>query len=166
MKNKNTQNLNKSNLKKLNNVAHLNSFSSKIKSVNSVYQDFNIFIKDFEYFISTELKAPSKDLSLQDKIFEGIINRLDFLNNYKNITLRIYLESQKKPKYFLNLSKKINDYFNLYLNTHFEKTISNIIYVYAFNVWIEDNNSMDKTMASIGNAFDNINKFKSFITKR
>tara|TARA_B100000609_G_scaffold169806_1_gene144051 strand:- start:176 stop:676 length:501 start_codon:yes stop_codon:yes gene_type:complete len=166
VKNKNTQNLNKSNLKKLNNIAHLKSFPSKIKSVNSVYQDFNIFIKDFEYFISTELKAPSKDLSLQDKIFEGIINRLDFLNNYKNITLRIYLESQKKPKYFLNLSKNINDYFNLFLNTHIEKTISNIIYVYAFNVWIEDNNSMDKTMASIGNAFDNINKFKSFITKR
>ena len=42
---------------------------------------------------------------------------------------------------------------------------SNIIYIYAFNVWIEDNNSMDKTMASIGNAFDNINKVKSFIKK-
>ena len=38
--------------------------------------------------------------------------------------------------------------------------------VTAFNVWIEDNNSMDKTMASIGNAFDNINKVKSFIRKR
>ena len=166
MKNKNTQNLNKSNLKKLNNIAHLKSFPSKIKSVNSVYQDFNIFIRDFEYFISTELKAPSKDLSTQDKIFEGIINRLDFLNNYKNITLRIYLESQKKPKYFLNLSKNINDYFNLFLNTHIEKTISHVIYVYAFNVWIEDNNSMDKTMASIGNAFDNLNRLKSFMRKR
>ena len=166
MKNKNTQNLNKSNLKKLNIVAHLNSFPSKIKSVNSLYQDFNIFIRDFEYFISTELKTPSKDLSLQDKIFEGIINRLDLLNNYKNITLRIYLESQKKPKYFLNLSKNINNYFNLFLNTHVEKIISQIIYVYAFNVWIEDNNSMDKTMASIGNAFENINKVKSFIRKR
>ena len=166
MKNKNTQNLNKSNLKKLNNIAHLKSFPSKINSVNSVYQDFNIFIKDFEYFISTELKAPSKDLSTQDKIFEGIINRLDFLNNYKNITLRIYLESQKKPKYFLNLSKNINDYFNLFLNTHIEKTISHIIYVYAFNVWIEDNNSMDKTMASIGNAFDNLKRVKSFMRIR
>ena len=76
------------------------------------------------------------------------------------------MESQKKPKYFLNLSKNINDYFNLFLNTHIEKTISNIIYVYAFNIWIEDNNSMDKTMASIGHAFDNINKVKSFISKR
>ena len=166
MKNKNTQNLNKSNLKKLNNVAHLKSFPSKIKSVNSVYQDFNIFIRDFEYFISTELKAPPKELSLQDKIFEGIINRLDFLNNYKNITLRIYLEAQKKPKYFFNLSKNINNYFNLFLNSHVEKIISNIIYIYAFNVWIEDNNSMDKTMASIGHAFDNINKLKSLISKR
>ena len=95
---KKKQNLNKSNLKKLNNIAHLNNFSSKIKSINSEYRDFNIFIKDFEYFISSELNTPAKDLSSQDKIFEGIINRLDFLNNYKNITLRIYLESQKKPK--------------------------------------------------------------------
>ena len=163
---KKTQNLNKTNLKKLNNIAHLKSFTSKIKLINSEYQDFNIFIKDFEYFISTELKTPSKDLSLQDKIFEGIINRLDFLNDYKNITLRIYLESQKKPKYFLNLSKNINDYFNLFLNSHIEKTLSNVIYFYAFNVWIEDNKSMDKTMASIGNSFDNINKVKSFLRKK
>ena len=147
-------------------MAHLKSFPAKIKSISSEYQDLNIFIKDFENFISTELKVPSKDLSLQDKIFEGIINRLDFLNDYKNITLRIYLESQKKPKYFLNLSKNINDYFNSFLNTYFEKTISNIIYLYAFNVWIEDNNSMDKTMASIGNVFDNLNKLKSFMIKR
>ena len=73
-------------------MAHLKSFPSKIKSISSDYQDLNIFIKDFENFISTELKVPSKNLSTQDKIFEGIINRLDFLNDYKNITLRIYLE--------------------------------------------------------------------------
>ena len=163
---KKIQKLNKVSLKKLNKVAHLKSFHSKIKSINSEYKDFNIFIKDFEYFISSDLKYPDNNLSSQDKIFEGIINRLDFLNNYKNITLRIYLESQKKPKYFLNLSKNINDYFNLFLNTHFEKTISKIIYLYAFNIWIEDNNTMDKTMASVGNAFDNINKFKSLISKR
>ena len=71
-----------------------------------------------------------------------------------------------KPKYFLILSKNINNYFNLFLNSNFEKIISNIIYFYAFNVWIEDNNSMDKTMASIGNAFDNLNKIKSFIRKK
>ena len=163
---KKTRNLNKINLKKLNTIAHLKSFPSRIKSINSEYKDFNIFIKDFEYFISTELKTPAKDLTLQDKIFEGIVNRLDFLNDYKNISLRIYLESQKKPKYFFNLSKNINNYFNLFLNSYSDKIISNIIYLYAFNVWIEDNNSMDKTMASIGNAFDNLNKAKSFIRKR
>ena len=163
---KKTQSLNKTNLKKLNTIAHLKSFPSKIKLISSEYQDFNIFVKDFENFVSTELKIPSKDLSLQDKIFEGIINRLDFLNDYKNITLRIYLESQKKPKYFLNLSKNINNYFNLFLNSHIEKITSNIIYLYAFNVWIEDNNSMDKTMASIGNVFDNLNKLKSFMIKK
>ena len=160
------QNLNKTNLKKLNSIAHLKSFYSKIKSINSEYQDFNIFIKDFENFISTELKIPAKDLSLEDKIFEGIINRLDFLNDYKNVTLRIYLESQKKPKYFLNLSKNINNYFNLFLNSQVEKIMSIIIYLYAFNVWIEDNNNMDKTMASIGNAFHNLDKVRSFIKIR
>ena len=108
---KKTQNLNKTNLKKLNTIAHLKSFPSRVKSISSEYQDLNIFIKDFEKFISTELKIPAKELSLQDKIFEGIINRLDFLNDYKNITLRIYLESQKKPIYFFNLSKNINNYF-------------------------------------------------------
>ena len=163
---KKTQNLNKTNLKKLNTIAHLKSFPSKIKSINSEYQDLNIFIKDFENFISSELIIPSKNLSMQDKIFEGIINRLDFLNDYKNISLRIYLESQKKPKYFLNLSKYINNYFNLFLNSHFEKIISNTIYIYAFNVWIEDNDSMDKTMASIGSAFDYLNRLKSFIRIR
>ena len=163
---KKTQNLNKTSLKKLNTIAHLKSFPSRIKSINSEYQDLNIFIKDFEKFISTELKIPAKELSLYDKIFEGIINRLDFLNDYKNITLRIYLESQKKPKYFFNLSKNINNYFNLFLNSNVEKIISNMIYIYAFNVWIEDNYSMDKTMASIGHAFDNINKLKSLISKR
>ncbi len=163
---KKIQNLNKTNLKKLNTIAHLKSFPIKIKSISSEYQDLNIFIKDFENFISTELKIPSKELSSQDKIFEGIINRLDFLNDYKNITLRIYLESQKKPKYFLNLSKNINNYFNSFLNSNVEKIMSNIIYLYAFNVWIEDNSSMDRTMASIGNAFDNINNLKSFISKR
>lgn len=159
------QNLNNVNLKKLNAFAHLKNFPSKIKSINPEYQDFNIFIKDFEYFISTKLKIPHEDLSSQDKIFEGIVNRLDFLNDYKNITLRIYLESQKNFKYFLNLSKNINKYFNLFLNTNFEKIISNVIYLYAFNVWIEDNENMDKTMASIGHAFDNINNVKSFISK-
>ena len=98
--NKKNQKLNKKNLKKINTIAHLNNFKSKIKTINSEYKDFNIFIKDFEYFISTELKSPAKNLSSQDKIFEGIINRLDYLNNYKNITLRIYLESQK-TKIFL-----------------------------------------------------------------
>ena len=155
--------LNKKILKKLDAFAHLKSFYTHIKSVNPEYQDFNIFIHDFEHFISTELKMPSTNLSLQDKIFEGIVNRLDFLNNYKNITLRIYLESQKKPKYFLNLSKNINNYFDLFLNTHLEKILSQIIYIYTFNVWIEDNNNMDKTMAAIGHAFDNINRIKSFV---
>ncbi len=162
---KKTKNLNKTNLVKLNSIAHLKSFPNKIKLLNSKYKDFNIFITDFEYFISTDLKTPSKDLSLQDKIFEGVINRLDFLNTYKNITLRIYLESQKKPKYFLNLSKNINNYFGLFLNNHLEKIISQVIYIYTFNVWIEDNNSMDKTMAAIGHAFENINRIKSFIKK-
>ena len=42
---KKTQNLNKTNLKKLNSMAHLKSFPSKIKSISSDYQDLNIFVK-------------------------------------------------------------------------------------------------------------------------
>ena len=37
-------------------MAHLKSFPSKIKLINPEYQDLNIFIKDFENFISNELK--------------------------------------------------------------------------------------------------------------
>ena len=107
---KKAQKLNKTNLKKLNNIAHLKSFHTKIKSVNSEYDDFNIFIKDFEYFISTELKPPANDLSSEDKIFEGIISRLDSLSDYKNITVKIYLESQKNPKYILIMNKYIKKY--------------------------------------------------------
>ena len=157
--------LNKTNLKKLNDISHLNSFLSKIKSINSSYINFEYFINDFEKYISNELNIPSKKLSFEDKVFEGIINRLDFLNDFKNLTLRIYLESQKKPKYFLILSKHINSYFNLFLRNRFEKTIVNFIYVYSFNIWIEDNENMDKTMAAIGNAFENIHKVKSLIQK-
>ena len=40
---------------------------------------------------------------------------------------------------------------------------SYLIYIYAFNFWIEDDENMDKTMAAIGNSFEGINKIKSFI---
>ena len=162
---KKTQNLNKTNLKKLNTMAHLKSFPSKIKSISLEYQDLNIFIKDFENFISAELKAPSKNLSYQDKIFEGIIYRLDILSNFKNLTLKIYLECQKNPKFFLTINKYIDTYFKSFLKNRIDTIKSFIIYIYAFNVWIEDNDSMDKTMAAIGNSFESINKFQSFIRK-
>ena len=44
--------LNKTNLKKLNDISHLNSFLLKIKSINSSYNNFEYFINDFEKFIS------------------------------------------------------------------------------------------------------------------
>ena len=78
--------LNKTNLKKLNDISHLNSFLLKIKSINSSYNNFEYFINDWEKFISNELNIPSKKLSFEDKVFEGIINRLDFLNDFKNLT--------------------------------------------------------------------------------
>jgi len=157
--------LNKTFLKKINEIAHLSSFTKKIGTFNSNYIDLDKFINDFEIFMSDTIETPPKNLSNQDKIFEGIIYRLDALSDYKNITLKIYLESQKNPKYFLTINKYIHNFFKSFLNSQIDISKAYIIYFYAFNVWIEDNNSMDKTMAAIGNSFNAINKFQSFFKK-
>jgi len=149
----------------MNDIAHLNSFDKNLVKFNSLYKNFEKFISDYEIFLQSNIELPSSDLSINDKIFEGIISRLDTLSDYKNITLKIYLESQKNPKYFLSINKFINNYFNSFLKSQLDIIKAYIIYIYAFNIWIEDNDSMDKTMAAIGNSFDTINKFQSFIKK-
>ena len=82
--------LNKTFLKKLNEIAHLNSFSKKILSFNKKYNDFGLFISDFQTFLLGNMDYPPSNLSNEDKIFEGIISRLDALTDYKNITQKIY----------------------------------------------------------------------------
>ena len=155
--------LNKSNLKDLNNFAHLGNFSKKLKTFNSNYENFEGFLEDFEKYLETQIETPSSKLNLQDSIFEGIVNRLDVLSDFKKIVIRIYLESQKNPKLLITLNKYIHKYFSSFLKSPVNLGTAYLIYIYAFNIWIEDDENMDKTMAAIGNSFEGINKIKSFI---
>ena len=86
--------LNKTFLKNIDEIAHLNSLSKKLIRFNSQYKDFEKFINDFESFLLNNIEIPSLDLSTQDKIFEGIIHRLDALSDYKNITIKIARKSR------------------------------------------------------------------------
>ena len=155
--------LNKSNLKDLNNFAHLGNFPKKLKTFNSSYENFESFLEDFEKYLENQIEVPSSKLNSQDRIFEGIVNRLDVLSDFKKIVIRIYLESQKNPKLLIILNKYIHKYFNSFLKSPINLGTSYLIYIYAFNIWIEDDENMDKTMAAIGNSFEGINKIKSFI---
>jgi len=155
--------LNKSNLKDLNNFAHLGNFSKKLKTLNLDYENFERFIDDFEKYVETQIETPSLKLNSQDRIFEGIVNRLDILSDFRKIVIRIYLESQKNPKILLTLNKYIHKYFSSFLKSPINLGTSYFIYIYAFNIWIEDDENMDKTMAAIGNSFEGINRIKSLI---
>ena len=155
--------LNKSNLKALNNSAHLGNFTNKLRAYNSDYKNLEMFIDDFEKYLETQIDTPSLKLNSQDKIFEGIVTRLDVLSDFKKIVIRIYLESQKNPNLLITLNKYIHKYFSGFLKSPISLATSYLIYIYAFNIWIEDDENMDKTMAAIGNSFESINKIKSFI---
>ena len=155
--------LNKSNLKDLNNFAHLGNFSKKLKNFKTDYENLERFINDFEKYLETQIETPSLKLNTQDRIFEGIVNRLDILSDFKKIVIRIYLESQKNPKLLITLNKYIHKYFSSFIKSPISLGTSYLIYVYAFNIWIEDDENMDKTMAAIGNSFEGINKIKSLI---
>ena len=155
--------LNKSSLKALNNFAHLGNFSKKLKTLNLDYENFERFIDDFEKYVETQIETPSLKLNSQDRIFEGIVNRLDVLSDYKKIVIRIYLESQKNPRLLIVLNKYIHKYFSGFIKSPINLGASYLIYIYAFNIWIEDDENMDKTMAAIGNSFEGINKIKSLI---
>ena len=155
--------LNKSNLKNFNNFAHLSNFPKKLKTFKSDYENLEKFIDDFEKYVETQIETPSLKLNTQDRIFEGIVNRLDILSDFKKIVIRIYLESQKNPKLLITLNKYIHKYFSSFLKSPTSLGTTYLIYIYAFNIWIEDDENMDKTMAAIGNSFEGINKIKSFI---
>ena len=158
--------LNKVFLSQINKIAHSSKLFTQLKKFNKDYSNFDIFIDDFEIFLADKIDIPSKDLSSQDRIFEGIILRLDYLLEYKNLVIKIYLESQKNPKYFLTINKYLTKYFKNYLKSPLEYTTAYAIYVYAFNIWIEDTNTMDKTMAAIGNSFEGLNKINTFLNHK
>lgn len=158
--------LNKVFLSQINKIAHSSKLFTQLKKFNKDYSNFDIFIDDFEIFLADKIDIPSKDLSSQDRIFEGIILRLDYLLEYKNLVIKIYLESQKNPKYFLTINKYLTKYFKNYLKSPLEYTTAYAIYIYAFNIWIEDTNEMDKTMAAIGNSFEGLNKIKTFLNHK
>ena len=158
--------LNKVFLSQINKIAHSSKLFTQLKKFNKDYSNFDIFIDDFEIFLVDKIEIPPKDLSSQDRIFEGIILRLDYLLEYKNLVIKIYLESQKNPKYFLTVNKYLTKYFKNYLKSPLEYTTAYAIYVYAFNIWIEDTNAMDKTMAAIGNSFEGLNKIKTFLNHK
>ena len=158
--------LNKVFLSQINKIAHSSKLFTQLKKFNKDYSNFDIFIDDFEIFLADKIDIPSKDLSSKDRIFEGIILRLDYLLEYKNLVIKIYLESQKNPKYFLTINKYLTKYFKNYLKSPLEYTTAYAIYVYAFNIWIEDTNEMDKTMAAIGNSFEGLNKIKTFLNHK
>ncbi len=153
-------------MSQINKIAHSSKLFTQLKKFNKGYSNFDIFINDFEIFLADKIDIPSKDLSPQDRIFEGIILRLDYLLEYKNLVIKIYLESQKNPKYFLTINKYLTKYFKNYLKSPLEYTTAYAIYVYAFNIWIEDTNAMDKTMAAIGNSFEGLNKIKTFLNHK
>ena len=153
-------------MSQINKIAHSSKLFTQLKKFNKDYSNFDIFIDDFEIFLADKIDIPSKDLSSQDRIFEGIILRLDYLLEYKNLVIKIYLESQKNPKYFLTINKYLTKYFKNYLKSPLEYTTAYAIYVYAFNIWIEDTNTMDKTMAAIGNSFEGLNKIKTFLNHK
>ena len=157
--------LNKTFLKKLNDIAHLNSFSKKLVSFDKKYEDLGLFISDYQTYLQENIEFPPSNLSVKDRIFEGIIYRLDSLSDYKNITLKIHLESQKNPKYFLIINKFILTFFKSFLKSSIDITKAYIIYIYVFNIWIEDDSNMDKTMAAIGKSFEGIDKFESLLKK-
>ena len=138
-------------------------FQKKLKTFKSDYENLESFIDDFEKYIETQIETPSLKLNTQDRIFEGIVNRLDILSDFKKIVIRIYLESQKNPKLLITLNKYIHKYFSSFIKSPISLGTSYLIYIYAFNIWIEDDENMDKTMAAIGNSFEGINKIKSFI---
>jgi len=163
---KNNKFLNEKQLKTINSIAHSDKLHASLKKINKDYSNFDNFITDFEGYINKKLITVKKNnYSTEDMIFDSIINRLELLNNYKKIAIRIFLESQKNNRYFLVLSKFIYTYFSSKFSSYPEKAIVIPLYGLSFNVWIEDNDNLDKTMSFLGNSMNYIKKIKPFLGK-
>ena len=163
---KNNKLLTEKQLKTINSIAHSDKLHASLKKINKDYSNFDNFITDFEGYINKKLiTAKKNNYSTEDMIFDSIINRLELLNNYKKIAIRIFLESQKNNRYFLVLSKFIYTYFSSKFSSYPEKAIVIPLYGLSFNVWIEDNDNLDKTMSFLGNSMNYIKKIKPFLGK-
>jgi len=73
-------------LKSLENLAHSEKIYSSLKKIDKDYNDFSKFIYAYEIYVNKNLfKVHNSPNSIEDKIFESIISRLEFLNNYKKL---------------------------------------------------------------------------------
>ena len=158
--------LTKSQLKLINDNAHRSNFFISLKKIDKEFINFNNFINAYEIHINNNLLSKKNiDSNFEDTLFESIISRLEHLDNYKKITLKIYLESQKNTKYFFTLSHYLNSYFSNFTNSIFEKSLMMSLYAISFQVWIEDDNDLEKTMSFLGNSLEQIKKIKPFFKK-
>lgn len=150
-------------LKSLNLISSSPKLLSQIRKIDKRYNDFKNFIIDYEKFINSNLaKIDIQNYSYEDAIFELIINRLEFLSKYKKLSIKIYLECQKNNQYFFIITPYLNKYFNSISNRFFDKFLIVGLYAFSFNLWIEDDSSLDKTMASLGMGIEYIKKIKTF----
>ena len=153
-------------LSALNSIAHKDQFHKALIRINKDYSNFENFITSFEKYVNKKLLTIKKNkYSFDDNLFDSIINRLEILNKHKKIALRIYLESQKNNKYFLILTRSIHEYFSLQFNSLTQTGIVIVIYALAFNIWIEDDKGLDKTMSFLGKTLDFLKKIEPFLKK-
>ena len=153
-------------LSSLNSIAHNDKFHKALIKINKDYANFENFITSFEKYVNKKLLTIKKNkYSFDDKLFDSIITRLEILDKHKKIALRIYLESQKNNRYFLVLTKSIHEYFSRQFNTLPQTGIAIVAYVLTFNIWIEDDNDLDKTMSFLGKTIDYIKKIEPFLKK-
>lgn len=153
-------------LSSLNSIAHNDKFHKALIKINKDYSNFENFITSFEKYVNKKLLTIKKNkYSFDDKLFDSIITRLEILDKHKKIALRIYLESQKKNRYFLVLTKSIHEYFSHHFNSPPQTGIAIVAYVLTFNIWIEDDNDLDKTMSFLGKTIDYIKKIEPFLKK-
>ena len=59
-----------------------------------------VSLDDFEKYLETQIETPSSKLNSQDRIFEGIVNRLDVLSDFKKIVIKNLFRVSKKSKTF------------------------------------------------------------------
>ena len=152
-------------LKKFNLVAHKNNFLKELQKIDKKIHSLNDFSTKFETTLEKKFNtiAVSSSSNFEDIIFETIIQRLEILEAYKPIAIKLYLESQRDPKIAVIFLKTISKFFISKKIKSWEIPIALVVYGLSFNIWIEDDRNLEKTMAFIGNFFQNLGKIKSLV---